>query len=185
MRWGSDTITEREYFSKGVTHSLSFYIINPLIFGAMNWLNGEAVFTFVSPLTPPSFVRRMPLTTAPPIQWRTALLVLLFTLEVSLITAPASPPALVRVLLPTQTVHDLVGCLHTAFIAVNLASRHIGSLLPPLGGTMGKMRELASLEGGSAKNSEKGMQDMVQAMAKMQDLSTAVRIESARSMAHR
>lgn len=48
MRWGSDTITEREYFSKGITHSLGFYIFNPIILGGMNWLNGEAIFTFVS-----------------------------------------------------------------------------------------------------------------------------------------
>lgn len=53
---------------------------------------------------------------------------------------------------------------------------------------MGKMREMAQLEGksgGGAKSGERGMQDMVQAMAVVQDLSMGVRVESARSMAHR
>lgn len=53
---------------------------------------------------------------------------------------------------------------------------------------MGKMREMAQLEGrsgGGAKSGERGLQDMVQAMVLVQDLSTGVRVETARSMAHR
>lgn len=45
-----DAITMRDYFVQGLQNSIFFYIINPIVFGFMHWINSERIINFVSPV---------------------------------------------------------------------------------------------------------------------------------------
>jgi hypothetical protein len=47
LNW-KDAITVREYYVEGITNSLAFYVVNPVVFGVLHWMNGERIVSYVS-----------------------------------------------------------------------------------------------------------------------------------------
>lgn len=47
LEW-TEAISVREFFVQGIQSSMVFYVINPVMFGLMHWINGERILNYVS-----------------------------------------------------------------------------------------------------------------------------------------
>lgn len=47
LEW-TESITLRDFITRGLQNSIAFYVINPAMFGFMHWINGERILSYVS-----------------------------------------------------------------------------------------------------------------------------------------
>lgn len=107
-----DALSYREHMVIGLRDTLAFYIINPIIFAIISWVNKDS---------------------SPFALWHFSLLFAFFSCELYLVATPERPE-LLRMLLPHHTVHDMVLLFHQMYTSLVMASRQIFPLLASVSG---------------------------------------------------